>query len=241
MSNKSLSSRIDSLSAQLERLSVAGRTKDESETLQKRIKEVDKLHADLKANTAKIALLKKQRADVTVPKLPEQARLKLASIKQRFESQPNSAELTSGKDWTAFLGELEKIVLQTRSGLTETWAKFVKEKVTTDTPDTIEAQIAKTPANLKSLQEYRRHHLAIRDAAKKVPESAHEIDHLLRLVTALGESYQRFDFDVPEPVKKFLHAINAGGAPLELYSSTVQIWLAEGGTTANYRIVAKQQ
>ena len=62
------------------------------------------------------------------------------------------------------------------------------------------------------------------------------------LAEQLEAAAQDFNFDVPEPVKAFLEAVQSvAGAPLDLLTAEVRDWLKANNSFDSYRISAKGQ
>ena len=90
-----------------------------------------------------------------------------------------------------------------------------------------------------NLQEYSKVYGDFYQCAQSRPTKPADFDNVRDFARQLSEIYQKFDFNVPEEVNRFLQAVADGGAPLDFLSEEVCDWLQQHNTSGHYRIVAK--
>ena len=103
----------------------------------------------------------------------------------------------------------------------------------------VKVRIAFTPANIAAFKTYEQLHQAFRAEFDHRPVDKAAIDRVKALAARLTETTKEFDFDVPADVKRFLEAIQSGGAKLDLLTDAVLEWLQENNAFDNYRIVPR--
>ncbi|TIW72666.1 MAG: hypothetical protein E5V53_32670 [Mesorhizobium sp.] len=110
---------------------------------------------------------------------------------------------------------------------------------TGEAPSVVKGRIAMTPSNTAAFKMYDQIHQAFRTEFDKLPADKAAIDRVKALATTLTETAKEFDFDVPADVKRFLEAIQTGGAKLDLLTDVVLKWLEENNAFDTYRIVPR--
>lgn len=234
-----LGERVKTLRSKLDKLSNFGKTKAESEALQVRVRDIQKIQSELHAYTSKAILLQDNNLLKLDSRLAQQVRRRLLAIKERFKKNSSNAELSGGSDWSALVKELPKVVQETKELCAGVWAAHVKAQIATEKPDALEASLAMTNENALCLQEYKKWFEEIRSSERRLPDSQGDISNLDAMALALRQAYTKFDFSVPDDVNRFLKAIGSGGASLELLTADVRNWLQANGGLKSYRIVVK--
>lgn len=164
----------------------------------------------------------------------------LERLRNRFTQNRRAESLTRGQDWTRFKTSTEAAGSQAASTLDKTWRSFVIGSYSGAKPADLERSLAPTDGNILRLQRYRDAYNKLDILARRRPTSRADFDSVRDLARQLREIHQGFDFSVPDAVKRFLDAMAAGGADLDLLTDEVRDWLNQQGSTARYQIVAKR-
>jgi hypothetical protein len=184
-------------------------------------------------------LLGDQGIECDVPSSVENALSTLSKLKERYDREMRAGQLTQGKDWPRFKEQVEKVCAEAAKVNKIEWAKFVEFAYSGQKPNEVEASLALTPENKRNLPLYRKAFSELTQYARSLPRERADFDGVRNTARQLTETYQQFDFDVPESVKRFLKAIGEDGADLALLTDEVISWLEENNSTKRYRIVGR--
>jgi len=159
----------------------------------------------------------------------------LKIIKDRFNQSPERSVLVKNNDWPALLNSIKAITKTIRENCQSGWTSFSESYYSSDSLQTLD--IVKTKSNLTLLAEYSLLVNELRILAKSGNDIV-SIQNFKKKGKRLKEiSKQLMDIKAPEDVKKFLTAINGGGASLDLLTDEVANWLKEQGIYTKYKIV----
>jgi len=211
----------------------------ESQRLAPLLKDAGQFSASLAAEIERLRFFRDQGFSVTVPDKAAAARKTLSRLRERFSRDYRAEQLTRGREWALLSGQIRETREELDSNLRTEWRCFVDSAYSGDNPDNVESVLAATEGNRKNLVDYRRAHTELRQYARTRPESREDFARVRALARILTEIYDRFDFSVPDDVKRFLQAVASGGAGLELLTQTVLDWLHEQNTAGQYRVVSR--
>jgi hypothetical protein len=236
--SQDLPARAKALRAQLTRI----------RDLESRVREAGGL-ADLQADLAKpvaaLAAQLDQRAvltaagiDVDLPLAVVQGRHRAAGLLDAFAADRTAATLKKGRGWTQVLSDTDAAAAAIAAAVKAAWQSHQHALFGGDAPNTIRTRLARTPENNAALRQYEADYAAFRQAVEAPPRDAAAVRQAQILAEALRETAKRFDFDVPADVKRFLEAVQGGGAPLALLTKDVKLWLEQRGAFDDYQIRA---
>jgi hypothetical protein len=163
----------------------------------------------------------------------------LDPLRTRFAQDRRTERLTQGTGWTRLKEKTEAARTQAASTLDQTWRGFVSSAYGGDKPADLERNLAPTDGNNQQLQRYRSAYNELLALSRR-PGSREDFERVRELARLLREIHQGFDFSVPDAVKRFLDAMAAGGADLDLLTDEVRDWLHQQGGLGRYQIVARR-
>ena len=182
--------------------------------------------------------LANQGVEVKPPATLGQVRKRAIGLRDKFRTDRKSATLTKGTGWTTLLTEGGNAAKDVEGALLTGWKDFRTAVYSGDAPTTIEKRIARTPQNLQALAEYQRAHAQFSALFQALPTDGSAVGEAKKLARDLATISGKFDFAVSDEVKRFLAAVQAGGAPLALLTDEVLKWLADNKATDGYSIRA---
>lgn len=141
--------------------------------------------------------------------------------------------------WASLLKEIATASTDVSAVVMRSWKGYRQTVFTGEAPTLVKGRIAFTPANNAAFKTYEQLHKAFQDEFYKLPADKAAIERVKALAVRLTETAKEFDFDVPADVKRFLEAIQSGGAKLELLTGPVIKWLKENNAFDNYCIVPR--
>jgi len=169
----------------------------------------------------------------------EAARKILARLINRFTEKRTADSLTKGQDWNLLEVQVQTTYKELTDVLKAAWSQFIATAYTGESPSQLERSLAITDRNLDQLKLYKQIYTQLNGLARSRPQERGDFDRARVLARQLSEIYQRFDFDVPEAVKRFLKAVAEGGADIDLLTEEVRGWLQRQGSSGHYRIIAR--
>lgn len=207
---------------------------------------LEDLRSDLAPPAVELSRALDQRAllagsEIETPEPPslETARRRTATLLEKFTAERRAATLKKGSGWSNALKEITAASTDVSAAVVRSWKGYRQSVFTGEAPALVKGRIAFTPANNAAFKTYEQLHQAFRSEFEKLPADKAAIERVKALATRLTETAKAFDFDVPADVKRFLEAIQAGGAKLDLLTDAVLEWLKENDAFGNYRIVPR--
>lgn len=235
----SLSEHLKELSERANKLSKSDDRKAESRNLTPLLNDADSLSQDLGQEIEQLRLLRDQGLQINTSDLPIDSIKTLEKIKSRFSKSQRAQELTKGKDWTAFREGLKKITTNCSVISKQKWEEFIQSSYVGQDPHELGSALAPTDANTSNLLFFREKYQALKQLERSRPKVREDFESVRQISNQLREIHQRFDFEVPDDVRKFLVSVASGGADLDLLTTDVLDWLQKKNTSHNYRIVTK--
>lgn len=207
---------------------------------------LEDLRADLALPAAELSRALGQRAlllgsgiETPEPSSLETARKRAAALLDRFSAERKAAALKKGTGWANLLKEIKAASTDVSASVVRAWKGYRQTVFTGEAPALVKGRIAFTPANNAAFKTYEQLHQAFRAEFDKFPADQAAVERVKALAARLTETAKAFDFDVPADVKRFLEAIQSGGAKLDLLTEAVLEWLNENDAFDNYRIVPR--
>lgn len=203
------------------------------------------LQRELATPAESLAGLIKQQAMLTglgVQVLPPASlgnvRKRAAAVREKFRVEKKSTTLKKGTGWTSLLSDGGLAIKDVEGALLAGWKDFRTAVYAGDAPSVIDKRIARTPENVQALDDYRQVHAQFSALFQAVPSSPATVETAKKLAGDLVRISERFDYDVGDEVKRFLAAVQTGGAPLALLTDEVLKWLADNKAIDGYSIRA---
>ena len=207
---------------------------------------LEDLRSDLASPAAELSLTLDLRAllagsGIEIPESPslDTARKRAAALHERFNAARKATTLKKGTGWTNLLKEITAATTDVSTSVVRSWKGYRQTVFTGEAPAVVKGRIAFTPTNTAAFKIYEQLHQAFRTEFEKLPVDKAGIDRVKVLAAQLTETAKEFDFDVPDDVKRFLEAIQSGGAKLDLLTGAVLEWLQDNNAVDNYRIVPR--
>jgi hypothetical protein len=232
--------RIEVLSERASGLEALDRRRAESAKLQQLLAKVRPMNDKLGTEIQQMRLLHDEGIHAAPYSIStEGARKTLARLINRFNQNRTADSLTKGRDWKRLEDQTQTTCQELTDALKTAWSQFVATAYTGESPSHLERSLAVTDRNLDQLRLYKQTYTQLNGLARSRPQERDDFARVRELARQLSEIYQRFDFNVPEGVKRFLRAVADGGADLDLLTEEVRGWLQQQGSSDHYRIVAR--
>lgn len=212
---------------------------DEVRKLRPLLEQAQALSGRLGIEVQQLGLLRNQ--GIVLPNPPETAGAALRTlgrVRERFAQERRAERLTQRQDWTRFQEQTQAVCGQAAQGLNNTWRDFVTSAYSGDKPENLERTLAPTEGNRAFLSRYRETYQRLIGLARNRPVGREDFEKVRELARALNAIHQEFDLNVPDAVSRFLRAVAAGGATIDLLTDEVRAWLKDQGKSEAYRIVA---
>lgn len=231
--------RIEALTERASGLDALDRQRAESAKLQQLIAKARPMNDKLGTEIQQMRLLHDEGINATPDSASAKAARKtLARLINRFTEKRTADSLTKVKDWKLLEDQTQTTCQELTDALKTAWSQFIATAYTGESPSHLERSLAVTDLNLDQLRLYKQTYAQLNGLARSRPQERGDFARVRELARQLGEIYQRFDFDVPEAVKRFLQAVADGGANLDLLTEEVRGWLQRQDSSGHYRIVA---
>lgn len=232
--------RIEALSERARGLEALDRRRAESAKLQQLLAKVRPMNDKLGTEIQQMRLLHDEGIHVAPDSTnAEAARKTLARLINRFNQNRTADSLTKGRDWKLLEDQTQTTARELTDALKAAWSQFIATAYTGESPSHLKRSLAITHHNLDQLRAYEKTYTQLNGLARSRPQERRDFEQARELARQLGEIFQRFDFNVPEGVKRFLQAVADGGADLDLLTEEVRGWLQQQGSSGHYRIVAR--
>ena len=207
---------------------------------------LEDLRSDLAAPAAELSRALDQRTllvdsgiAAAAPASLDAARKRAAGLLEKFKAEKKAATLKKGAGWANLVREIKAASSDVGAMVVKSWKAYRQELFTGDTPGIVKGRIAFTPTNAAAFKRYEQLHLAFRTEFDRLPADIATIHRVSSLAEELTETVKALDFDVSAEVKRFLEAVQSGGATLDLLTDTVETWLTDNDAFDSYRIVPR--
>jgi hypothetical protein len=207
---------------------------------------LEDLRSDLAAPAAELSRALDQRAllvdsgiAAAAPATLDAARKRAAALLEKFAVEKRAATLKKGVGWANLVRDIKAASSDVAAMVVRSWKAYRQEVFTGEAPGIVKGRIAFTPANAAAFKRYEQLHQAFRLEFDRLPADRAAIQRVRSLAEELTETAKAFDYNVPAEVKRFLEAVQSGGAPLDLLTDTVKTWLTDNDAFASYRIVPR--
>jgi hypothetical protein len=204
------------------------------------------LRSDLAPHTVEFSraldqhkLLVDSGIESAAPASLDAVRKRAAGLLEKFTADKKASTLKRGVGWANLIRDTKVASGDLSAAVVKSWKAYRHIVFTGEAPGVIRGRIAFTPANSAAFTEYERLHQAFRTEFDRPPADKARIEKVRTLAAKLTETAKFFDFDVPGEVKRFLEAIQSGGATLDLLTDTVKDWLKANNAFDSYRILPR--
>ena len=207
---------------------------------------LEDLRSDLSAPAAELSRTLDQRAllvdsgiAAAAPATLDAARNRAAALLEKFAAEKKAATLKKGVGWANLVRDIKAASGDLAAMVAKSWKAYRQEVFTGEAPGIVKGRIAFTPANGAAFKRYEQLHQAFRAEFERLPADHAAIERVRSLAADLTETGKGFDYDVSAEVKRFLEAVQSGGATLDLLTDTVKTWLTDNDAFATYRILPR--
>ena len=207
---------------------------------------LEDLRSDLAAPAADLSRALDQRTllvdsgiAAAAPASLDAARKRAAALLEKFTAEKKAATLKKGVGWANLVRDIKAASSDVATMVIKSWKAYRQEVFTGEAPGVVKGRIAFTPSNGAAFKRYEQLHQAFRLEFERLPADRAAIERVRSLAADLIATAQNFDYAVPVEVKRFLEAVQIGGATLDLLTDTVKTWLTDNDAFASYRILPR--
>lgn len=207
---------------------------------------LEDLRSDLAPPAAELSRALDQRkllvdsgVEAVSPASLDAVRKRAAGLLEKFTAEKKASTLKKGVGWAKLIQDIKAASKDLSAAVVKNWKAYQQTVFTGEAPGTIRGRIAFTPANSAAFKEYERLHQDFRTEFNRLPADKAGIEKVRTLAAKLTETAKAFDFDVPSEVKRFLEAIQSGGATLDLLTDSVKDWLKANNAFDSYHILPR--
>jgi hypothetical protein len=194
----------------------------------------------LRAQTAPLTLLSQDAAAVALKN--GSLRLNAQKVLARLLEKQDIKELTRDAAWARLLNACQGLTEELDAAGRNAWQAHLDQLGTLESPATLRLRTPPTPSNEDALRAYQVNYAAYAAIARlELPRSADDLVQISANVTSCRQAFALIAFDLPDEVKAFYAAINAGTATLAHVTPTVAKWLGEQGHLDRFRVRSMSQ
>lgn len=234
---------FQTLEAKIQSLEQAKSLANELAHIQQRTEEWQACHSSLmglRTQTAPLTLATQDAATVTSKTVA--FRQNADKVLSRLLEKRDIKELTRDAVWTRLLKSCEGLAEALEAAGHNAWQAHLEQLGTLEDPSTLRLRTPPTPPNDEALRAYQVSYDAFAAIARlELPRSADDLTQISSHVTLCRRAFERIAFDLPDEVRAFYAAINAGTATLTHITPTVANWLDEQGHLDRFRVRATNQ
>ncbi len=235
--------RCQTLEAKIKSLAQAKSLATDLKHIQQRTGEWQARHSKLKSvrtQTSHLTLSSQDAATVSSKK--GALRQNAQKVLSRLLEKEDIKELTRDAAWTRLLNACEGFADELDAAGRKAWRAHLEQLGTLENPTTLRLRTPPTPSNDDALRAYQGSHAAFAAIARlELPRSADDLVQISAHVTSCRQAFARIEFDLPDEVRAFYAAINAGTATLAHVTPTVAKWLGEQGHLDRFRVRSSGQ
>lgn len=232
--------RCITLDEKINSLALAKRHAADHRLIQQRAEEWGDQNQKLKALNLKANLLVFSTEDANVISSRRSALRKNAgTILERLQQDCDFKELTKDASWQRLLKAVEGMKDDLDASIRRAWCTYIDEQGILEDPSVLRQRTPRTPNNDINLEAYQASFSGYLATARlSSPRSEEDFSDIATHIAACRQAFSRITFDLPDDVKYFFEAINAGTATLAQVNNTVLEWIAENGQLEGFRVRA---
>lgn len=235
--------RCQTLEAKIKSLAQAKSLATDLKHIQQRTGEWQDRHSKLKSvrtQTAPLTLLSQDAA--TVSSKMGALRQNAQKVLSRLLEKEDIKELTRDAAWTRLLNACKGFTDELDAAGRKAWQAHLEQLGSLENPTTLRLRTPPTHSNDDALRAYQAGYAAFAAIARlELPRSADDLVQISAHVTSCRQAFARIAFDLPDDVKAFYAAINAGTATLAHVTPTVAKWLGDQGHLDRFRVRSTSQ
>ena len=235
--------RCQALESKIKALALAKSITDDLKQIQQRTGEWQSRHSrlvSLRTQTAPLTLSSQDAATVAAKKAA--LRQNAQKVLSRLLDKGDIKELTRDAAWTRLLKACQGVTEELDTAGRKAWLAHLEQLGTLENPTTLSLRTPPTPSNDDALRAYRVSYIAFAVIARlELPRTVDDLVQIAVHVTSCRQAFERIAFDLPDEVKAFYAAINAGTATLAHVTPTVAKWLGEQGHLDRFRVRSTSQ
>ena len=235
--------RCQTLEAKIKSLAQAKSLATDLRHIQQRTAEWQARHSrlmSLRTQTAPLTLSNQDAATVASKK--GALRQNAQKVLSRLLEKEDIKDLTRDAAWTRLLNACQGLTEELDAVGRKAWQAHVGQLGTLEAPTTLRLRMPPTPSNDEALRAYQVSYAAYAAIARlELPRSPDDLVQISAHVTSCRQAFARLAFDLPDEVKAFYAAINAGTATLAHVTPTVAKWLGEQGQLDRFRVRSAHQ
>lgn len=230
--------RCQTLEAKINSLAQAKSLANDLTHIQQRTEEWQTRHSTLMALRSQTAPLTLAIEDAaTVASKTNAFRQNAHAVLSRLVENNDIKELTRDTVWRRLLKSCEGLTKTLDAAARKAWRAHLEKLGTLEDPSTLRQRTPLTPSNDEALKAYQLSHAAFSAiTGMKLPRSADDLAQISTHMTSCQQAFARIAFDLPDEVRAFYAAINAGTATLTHVTPTVSKWLREQGHLDRFRV-----
>ena len=230
--------RFQALEIKIKSLAQAKSLANDLTHIQQRTEEWQTCHSALmvlRTQTATLTLAIEDAA--TVASKTNAFRQNAHTVLSRLVEKKDIKELTRDAVWKRLLRSCEGLTETLDAAARRAWRAHLEQVGTLEDPNTLSQRTPPTPSNDEALQAYKVSYDAFAAIeCLELPRSADDLAQIATHVTSCRLAFARIAFDLPDEVRAFYVAINAGTATLTHVTPTVSKWLGEQGHLDRFRV-----
>jgi hypothetical protein len=163
-------------------------------------------------------------------------------VLSRLLEKEDIKELTRDAAWTRLLNACQGLTEELDAAGRKAWRAHLEQLGTLENPATLRLRTPPTPSNDDALRAYQVSYAASSAiACLELPRSPDDLVQISAHVASCRQAFARIAFDLPDEVKAFYVAINAGTATLAHVTPAVAKWLGEQGHLDRFRVRSSGQ
>jgi hypothetical protein len=230
--------RCQTLEAKIKSLAQAKSLANDLTHIQQRTEEWQTCHSALRVLRTQAAPLNLAIEDaLTVASKMDTFRQNAHTVLTRLLEKKDIKELTRDAVWKRLLRSCEGFTETLDAAARKAWRAHLEQLGTLEDPSTLRQRTPPTPSNDEALRAYQLNYAAFSAIARLgLPRSAEDLAQISTHMTSCRQAFARIAFDLPDEVRAFYVAINAGTATLTHVTPTVSKWLGEQGHLDRFRV-----
>jgi len=214
------------------------------------LKHVQQRTGEWQARHSKLMNLRTQTSPLTLSSLDAATvasktatfRQNAQTVLSRLLEEEDIKELTRDAAWTRLLNACQGLADELDAAGRKAWRAHLEQLGTLENPISLRSRMPLTPTNEEALRAYQVSYAAYAAIARlDLPRSTDDLLHISAHVMSCRQAFVRLAFDLPDEVKAFYAAINAGTATLAHVTPSVAKWLGEQGQLDRFRVRSAHQ
>lgn len=230
--------RFRALESKIKDLAQAKSLADDLNHIQQRAGEWRTSHTKLnrlRARTAPLGVLIQDAA--TVASKAEALRQNARKVLSRLMENDGIKEVTRDAAWTRLLNSCDGLAEELDTAGRKAWRIHLEKLGSLEDPNALRLRTPMTPANEEALKDYEFTYREFATLARlELPRSPEDLAEASGHAASCRDSLARITLDLPDEVRRFYGAVQAGTATLAHVTPAVAKWLSEQGQLERFRV-----